>query len=214
MGKQKMRKNLTAILCGAAILTGCAHQVQTVSSKAVNIYTTFDQKIKGRWALVLDSSVTDVKRQVKPSSYVCGAHTYPVDSGETMGISVRKTIEALFEDIELVTTIPTPEILASKQLQGSILVRIEDFVPRVTCSTGFLMGSCTSQVEVGFGVVVRKGVEQILATQVSGSKSASGDAGGMCGGAAVVLAEGIQVSTRDGLERLAERISNSPSLRK
>lgn len=197
----------------AALLSGCAYNVQPSSTQAVNIYTTYDQKIKGKWILVMDPSLKDVNKQVKPSSYVCGAHTYPVATGDSLATSVKRTMLAVFEDVVEQNSLPPADALAAAGAKGTILVRLEDFTPKLTCSMGFWSGTCTAQADIGFGVTVRIGSESVLSTQVMGSKSADGDAGGACSGGSAVLAEGITKSTRDALERLAERVSNSQRLR-
>jgi hypothetical protein len=194
-------------------LSGCAYNVQPTSTQAVNIYTTFDQKIKGKWILVIDPSVRDVNRQVKPSSYACAAHTYPVAGGDALTNSVRRTMSVIFDEVIEQSTLPSAETLASLGARGSIIVRLDEFAPKITCTPGFWSMSCAGQAEIGFSVVVRLGGEQVVNTQALGSKGSDGDAGAACGGAATVLAEAITRATRDALERLAERVANSQRLR-
>ena len=73
--------------------------------------------------------------------------------------------------------------------------------------------TCTAHADVAFGITVRGMAGILFSTAGGGTKSADGDAGGACEAVAGLVANAIELATRDALERMAERISNSPKLR-
>jgi len=195
------------------ILSSCAYNVQPVSTKAINIYSAYETKIPGAYALIIDDSVRNVNREIAPVSYVCSAHRYPIAVGDSLAVSVKQTLDSVFEQVIEQRTLPSSESLSKVGLNGTILVKLDDFSSRILCTQGFFRGTCTASTDISFGVTVRGISESLFATAASGSKTADGDAGGACGGGAEVIADSITRATRDALERLAERLSNSTRLR-
>jgi hypothetical protein len=197
----------------ASLASGCAYNVQPVSTKAINIYSSYESKVPGKFAVVLDDSIRNVNREVKPVSHVCSAHTYPISLGDSIAVSVKHTLDSVFEQTVEQSTMPTSEAMTKQGLRGVVLVKMDDFSPRLSCSMGFWSGTCSGTTDISFGVNIRGANGTLLATSVSGSKTFDGDSGAGCGGGANVLSESITRATRDALERLAERISNSSRLR-
>lgn len=198
----------------AGLVSGCAYNVQPVSTKAINIYSSYESKVPGQFAVVLDDSIRNVNREIKPVSHVCSAHTYPISIGDSIAVSVKHTLDSVFEQTVEQSTMPTSEAMTKQGLRGVVLVKMDDFSPRLSCSMGFWSGTCSGSTDISFGVNVRgANGTLLLATTVSGSKTFDGDSGGGCDGGANVLAESITRATKDALERLAERISNSSRLR-
>lgn len=78
---------------------------------------------------------------------------------------------------------------------------------------GFWSGSCTAHTDLSFGVEVRNPKGMLYATSVEADKTASGDAGQACGGAANILARSIKKATRDAMNRMAERLANAERIR-
>jgi len=193
--------------------SGCAYNVQPASMKVVNIHSSYDSKVPGRFAVVLDDSVRNVNREVKPSSHVCGAHRYPVSLGDAIAVSVKSTLASVLEQTTEQAAAPTAEQMSRAGLRGVVVVKMDEFSPKLNCSMGMFAGSCSASTDVSFGVNVRGPTGSLFATSAGGSKSFDGDAGGVCEGGANVLSESIARATRDALERLAERISSSPALR-
>lgn len=207
-----MRFNL--LLIGVVgLFSGCAYNVQPVSTKAINIYSSYESKVPGQFAVVLDDSIRNVSREVKPTSHVCSAHTYPVSFGDAISVSVKHTLDSVLEQTVEQSTMPSTETMAKLGLRGVVFVKMDDFSPRLSCSQGFWSGTCSGSTDISFGVNIRDASGTLLATSVSGSKTFDGSAGGGCGGAADVLSESISRATKDAMERLAERVSNSPRLR-
>lgn len=200
-------------LSAALALAGCSYSVQPLSTKAVNIYSAYENKIPGRYALLLDGSLRNVQREIVPATHICRAHRYPIMVGDSLALSVKNTLESVFEQVSEYEAAPSAETLTKLGLSGVILVKLDDFAPRLQCAQGFWSGTCSASTELSFGVTVRGRGGVLAATSASGSKTSDGEAAGACSGGATVIADSITRATRDALERLAERLSNSPKLR-
>lgn len=170
-------------------------------------------KIPGSYAVVIDPSMRDLSREIRPSSHACGPYTYPIAIGDMLVTSTRSMLNTVFEITSDRTNLPTKEDLARERLAGSILVKLDDFAPRLQCAQGFFAGTCTASTDVSIAVTVRSQEGTIFSTSASGAKTFDGSSGGACEGGAVVLSESITRSTKDALERLGERIANSNRLR-
>lgn len=207
-----MTRTILSLLVIASI-SGCAYNVPTISVAPTNIYTTYENKIPGNFALIVDDSVTNVSRQVRSSSHVCSAHTFPIVLGDSAASSINRLMESLFDNITTRSTMPTSDEMKRGNLKAAVVVKLDSFEPRVTCSMGFWSGSCTASADVSFGLVASGPSGRLAAFSSGGSKSADGDAGGACEGAARVLGDAISKSMKDALERMGERIANSQTLR-
>lgn len=206
-------KNIALIIGAAFFVCGCAYNVQPVSTKAINIYSSYESKVPGRFAIVIDDSTRNINREIRPVTSTCSAHSYPISLGESITISIERTLDSVFEQTIEQPTMLSTEAMTKLGIRGVILVKMDEFSPRLSCSMGFWSGTCAGSTDISLGVNIR-GVNGVLfATSVSGSKTFDGDSGSGCDGGANVLSESITRATKDALERLAERISNSPRLR-
>ncbi|WP_146191173.1 hypothetical protein [Acidovorax sp. HMWF018] len=197
----------------ALFLSGCAYNVKPASVGTVNIHTSYDTKVPGRWVAVMDDGLKNVSKQVRPSSHVCSAHNYPVSLDDSLVSSLRRVYEQIFENVEVRPVAPTIETLQRDSLNGVITTRLEEFSPRLSCQMGFWSGTCTSSGDIAVSVNIRGQSGTLFATSASGSRMAEGDSGGACEGGSTVLGEAVNKSMKDMLERLGERVSSSPRVR-
>lgn len=195
-----------------AALAGCSYAVKPVSAPAVNVYSSYEDKIPGKWVVVV-ADTSDLVREIKPSGFTCSAHKYPFDAGDSIRLSVQNTLQNVFEEIELRSVNPTLEEIERTGFSGYLMIRVTAFQPRLSCSPGFWEASCTATSELAIGVDAFGHSGKLLGTSVSGSKSSDGGAGGYCGEAANIFADAFQASVKDTMERLAERVSNATKLR-
>jgi hypothetical protein len=186
--------------------------VPTVKAEPVNIYSDYDTKVPGAWIVVIDPSV-EFTREVKPSSYECSAHSYPLSSGTTIRESLKGMFDKIVEEPIYRTDTPSAEEMAASNVRGVAVVRLDAIEPRLSCQMGFWSGTCSATVDMTFGLEARNREGRILGTSAGSQKTADGDSGAACGGASNVLAEAYRRSLKDSLERLAERISNAQKMR-
>lgn len=209
-----MKHYSTSALLPLVLLAGCAYNVQPPISPAINIYSSYEDKLPGRYIVVLDDSLRNLNREISPSSYICSAHRYPLELGGALSSSVKQTLDQSFEETMEQRTNPPLAAIQETGAAGVVLVRLDSLQPRVSCQSGFWTTSCTATTDISFGVNIRgKDGQQLFGTSVGSSRTAQGDAGGACGGGATLLAQSIGDATKDALERMAERISNSARLR-
>ncbi|MEW6264301.1 MAG: hypothetical protein AB1641_14620 [Thermodesulfobacteriota bacterium] len=192
-------------------MVGCAYKVQPTSVRAINLYNQYEEKIPGLFGLVVDDTLKDIKREIKPSTYFCSAHVYPLDTGNSLISSIRTMVGSLFEQT---TDLSSLHSFEKSEYKGIIYVRLIDFTPKLNFYPGFWSGSCAATTEISLEIVIRNQNEILFQTTSIGSKTAEGDAGSFCDKSGEVLAESITRATRDVLERIAERIANSSRLRK
>ena len=201
------------IICLVGLVSGCTYNVQPVSTKPNNIYSSYESKVPGNFAIVFDDSIKNVNREIKPVSYLCGAYTYPITLGDSIAVSVKNTLDLVFEQTVEQATMPSTEAMTNLGLRGTVFVKMDDFSPTLSCTPVAYSGTCSGSTDISFGIIIRDTNGTLFATSVSGSKTFIGGAGGACGGGAKVLAESIARATKDVLENLAERVSNSSRLR-
>ncbi|MBR5881942.1 MAG: hypothetical protein IKY97_00455 [Mailhella sp.] len=211
-----MKKYFLLTLCLMALLaSGCArtYQAPMESVQNVNVYSSYDGKIKGSFDIIINIDPQLAAKDVKPSSYICSAHTFPIDTSIPLKTSIYAVTEKIFEQINERTDIPSPEIMLKEQKAGYIIVRLKEFEPVLTFVPGFFSGTANSSCETALEVEIRdrKNVK-VFETAVSGNRSASGDAGSMCGDGSKIMAEAVKKSFRETLERYAERLSNTEKL--
>jgi len=212
-GERTMNKLLGVAALSTVLLGGCSYAVKPVSMPAVNIYSSYDEKIPGTWFIVLDEDMRNIDREISASSHVCSAHKYPINVGDAIATSVNRTMRSVFENTLERKSMPTNQELTEAGAKGTVLVKLDTFEPRVRCSMGFWSGSCTGSADIEFGVIVRGKDGKLFATSVGDSATVDGDSGGACEGVANILSESISKSVKEALERMGERLSNSPKLR-
>jgi hypothetical protein len=56
-------------------------------------------------------------------------------------------------------TIPSNDTLTNLGLVGSVLVKLDDFSPRLLCTQGLFSGTCSASTDISFGVTIEGRVE-------------------------------------------------------
>lgn len=193
---------------------GCSYTVPTRISPAVNVYSSYEDKIPGKLMLIVDKSCSEFSIDLKPSSYICGAHTFPVKLDTILSTSIRQTSESIFEEVVEQMSLPSPEQMRQANVAGVLFVRLNRFSPSLRFSPGFWEGSASASCDVVLDVTVKDALNiNLVTTAVGGSRSSDGSAGSACSGGADVLSDAISKSIQDTMERFAERISNSQKIR-
>lgn len=200
-----MKKTLLVTTAIAWALSGCAYSVKPHAMPPIDIYSSYDEKIPGTWLVLIDGDIKNISRQIRASSYVCSAHTYPIEPGDAIAAAASRTMRAIFEN--------TTEDKGDPEINGTISVRLDTFDPRIRCSMGFFSGTCTASADVEFEVTVRDQNKKLFATSVGDSATVDGDSGAACEGGANTLSDAISKSVREALERMGERLSNAPRIR-
>lgn len=205
---------LPAVALTALLASGCSYKAPVESVQNINVYSSYEGKIKGTFDLIINVDPGLAKKDIKPTSYICGLHHYPVDVQAPVRSSVYSATEKIFEQVNERTDIPSKESMAAEKKAGYIIVRLKEFEPTISFTPGFFTDTAHASCESGLEVEVRdKNNVKVFENAVNGNRSATGDAGLQCGGGADIMAEAVKKSLRESLERYAERLSNTARLR-
>jgi hypothetical protein len=207
----------TMIIIGFILfLFGCSHTVLSTISPAVNIDSSYGDKMKGPVVLVIEYDLNTANQKVKPSTHICSAHSYPIVVGDDLASSIKATTDAIFEQVVEQPALPTKDQMQERDIQGTIYVRINRFYPAISFSRGVWethgMASCDIVLDV---TVTDSGNKDLLVTTVEGTTMAEGGrVRAFCGGGANILSKAISQGIRETMERYAESVSNSDKIRK
>ena len=205
---------LPALAMTALLVSGCSYKAPVESVQNINVYSSYEGKIRGTFDLIVNIDPGLAKRDIKPTSYICGLHHYPVDVQAPVKSSVYSATEKIFEQINERSDIPSTERMTAEDKAGYIIVRLKEFEPSISFTPGFFTDTAHASCESGLEVEIRDNQNRkVFETAVSGNRSSTGDGGLQCGGGADVLADAVRKSFRETLERYAERLSNTAKLR-
>ena len=195
-----------AFIVSTLVLSGCAHKATVNSVSPTNIFTNSGQKIVGSTTFFVDpSSLTRLRRDDAMQGFLCGAHKYPIDASESFLASIPSMMDQIFDSSERAT--------GSGDERLNLLFRVERFEPRVRFSSGFFSNTADATVELAVSVVGTRQGQRVFGTTVDSQRSKTGDGGGFCEGGGLVLADATSTVIKDVLEKLGERIANSPAIR-
>lgn len=193
-------------------LAGCAYQASIEVAPAYNVYSTYEDTIRGDWALVVDTGEVGVQT-VRFPGLSCSAYTYPLDVSGSLAESARRTIGNIAENVEIVYSPVSREELGRSGHAGQIVLRGESVDADLTFHQGFWSNTVEAEVEIVLNIQVDGRAQRLLGTTVSGDAEATAGAGAFCEGAADALGEAAAEAVRNTLRRAAEQISNAPRIR-
>lgn len=201
------------ILTVGAVLvaSGCSYTVPTDISPATNIYSNYSDKVSGRFALYVDAD--EMAGEFKVSGYACSAHTYPVDARSAFIGSVQNTMENVVEEVEIVPRPLDATTMQTRNLNGMILVEVQDLDIDLTVIPGFWSSEMEADAEITVSLVVDAPSGRMLGARVEGDDDYKVEAGGACEGGAIAIGKAVEEAMKEALERLGEKLSNSPRIR-
>ncbi len=204
-------KNIVVLTSLCAVLYGCSYAVPKTLSPAATINPSYKDKIQGSVVLVMDESLKNIDRKVKPLSSACSGHKYLLRMESSLTDSIKETTEVIFNRIIEQNTLPTKDQLEEMNCQGSIYVKLSTLFPTIRVYDGTALATC----DIILDVMIKDSKDNdLLVTTVRGERFAEGGAGGYCGEGAKVLSEAVFLSVREAMEGYAARISNSEKIRK
>ena len=211
MSQKEITKCILGILITLMVF-GCSYAVPTKVSPAVNIYSSYEDKVPGEVVLVFNDNIKNIHIDVRPSSHMCSAHTFPIDLKDTLATSIRQTMENIFNGVSERQNLPTKHEMELQKINGTIFVSLKRFEPSIRFSAGFWQGYATATCEIVLDVsIADKNNKKIMTTSVGASRTAEGSGG--CSRGSEVLSNAISKATQETMERLAERVSNSRNIR-
>jgi hypothetical protein len=208
----KQSRAMPCVFVAGLFLSGCAYNAPVGVSPNLNVYSSYGDKLPGRYALVVESDAFNT--DVKPTGYNCSAHHFPLDLREAFAASTAGTLRQLVQDVQVLPRpIPAQE-LANQGFAGEVIVTAETISARVQVVPGFWSSSASSVVEMSAGMTVDTINGRALGTSAQGFGDAQNDAGAMCGETATAIGTATEKAMRQLLGQLGERLSNSDRLRR
>ena len=207
----------TVIIIGFIFfLFGCSHTVLSTVSPAVNINSSYAEKMKGPVALVIEYDPKAVNQRVKPLTHICSENSFQIRAGDDLASSIKATTDAIFEQVVEQVALPTKKEMQEKDIQGTIYVRVSRFYPTISFSRGVWQTDGVASCDIVLDVVITdSGNKDLLTTTVGGTKMAEGGrVRSFCGGGAKILSDAISQGIRETMERYAQSVSNSEKIRK
>ncbi|MGO4835967.1 hypothetical protein AB4144_27370 [Rhizobiaceae sp. 2RAB30] len=198
-------------VCTAILVSSCQYKAEPPAIGAFNVYSSYDQKLPGKYLLHVDGS--QLNRNIKPSDMNCAAHTYPLSLSASFKESTRQTFSNLVDDLEVVDNPVDRSELAARSARGMIIVRGEQVIGKLRAVPGFWSVGIETDVEIVASIAVDGRNGRLLGSTVSGRGVAQTDAGAACEGGAESLTESASAAMRQTLGRLGEALNNSERVR-
>lgn len=206
-----MKKVAGIAILGSSVV-GCSYNAPVEISAAYNVNSSYEEKVPGKWAIWIDGS--ELKdNNVKPSTYACSAHKFPIDASKAFEKSTLNTFTNLVESIERVDNPIPASKLGDYGYTGQILIEGEDLDVDLMFTQGFwtMSGEAEVEFEASLSAFIQTG--KVLGTTVSGSGEGQGDAGSACGGGAQMIGKGAEEGMKRILRKMGEKFSSSSKLR-
>jgi hypothetical protein len=211
MFSQKVLFRTAFSLTLISLLGACSHPVTAPSAPALNVYTSYSDKIPGRFALVVEAG--GWYKIVKPSSHICAAHDFPFDANSAFKESVKRTVEQLVDQVEIFQTPPTRETMNRDNITGTIIIKADTFEPRLTFVPGFWSGSVSSTIDMSANLTVDGPQGRLLGTSAGASRTSDNSNVGSCADGMHALSDASSKGIRELMERLGERLGNAQKVR-
>ncbi|MFK4823747.1 hypothetical protein ACI0FM_02950 [Paenochrobactrum sp. BZR 588] len=201
-----------AAISAVVVLSACQYKAEPVSVATYNVYSSYDGKLPGKYLLYVDGSKLD--KSIKPSDFNCSAHTYPMALSNSFSGSVRKTLQNLVTELEVVNHPVDRNDLRARNAKGMIIVRGEDLNARLRLVPGLWSAGVETNVDIAASITVDGQNGRLLGTTVSGDGNSQSDAGFACEGGAKSLTQSAEQAMKETLGRLGEALVNSERVRK
>ena len=200
-----MRQLFGGFILGAfLLLTGCAFNAQVSSTDSAVSEIRTDKQTHKEVTIFISDDLSNLKKDVKPSSFVCSANKYPLDVGPALKLSIRHVMDGAFSNVYEQTSAAPSDSSAPYHFT----FRLDSFEPRLTFTPGFWSASISASAELVMKVEATDSKGKIIVrTTVSGDGMADGD--GQCPEGAQILALATQKAIKRTLENFIDKMINS-----
>jgi hypothetical protein len=212
--EDKMSRLFLILICLlAATSIGCTHMTPIKSVENVTVYSTFEDKIPGKFAIIVEQARDSLDRTVEPASHLCGGWSYPLEFTSSFTTSLVTTSSYIFEQATRAYSSDIPT-LRQNGFTGYVLISIKHFEPRLQFIPKMFAATATADANLGFDYTVKNLDNKTIASGVvSASRTADGEAGGICERGSDLLQTAVRNALQTSLEQYAERLANSEKIR-
>ena len=206
-----MKRAVTKIVVICTLtLSGCTYNAVPDIAPAVYVPSTVGARLPGKFFLVVESD--EMNKNAEVGDLNCSANRYAVNAKEVFEQSVIQTIEKVVEQVEFLASPASKEAMIAKKARGQITVRAEEFVPQLLWDPGVFNSAIESVVDVSARISV-DGAEGVLFSSTIDATRQAKAASSFCSEGAKVAGEASSLAIQELMERLAEELGNSATLR-
>jgi hypothetical protein len=83
--------------------------VPSTVSPTINIYSSYDEKIKGPVVLLIDINIKKINQTVQPPSGECLGYSYPIIARDALASSIKETTDTIFDQVVEQSALPTKD---------------------------------------------------------------------------------------------------------
>ena len=200
-----------SVLFLTCLLAACQYKASASFSPALDVYSSYKDKIQGTYLLHVASD--QLFGEFRVSGYDCSAHSYSLDLTQAFEGSVVRTIENLIERIDQSEIALDRHALRLQGYRGLIRVIGEDIEVDIKVIPGFWSAEMEAETKLTAAYVV-DGLEGRLAGgRVYAEGKERHDAGAACSGGTIAVGKSAERALRRLMQQLGERIANEPRLR-
>ena len=205
-----MHRNTFSVLA-IMLLGACSHQVNTSVKPALNVYSSYSDKIPETYALMIDAS--ELSGDFKVTGVVCSMHTYPMNLSSSFEQSVVQTLKQVIDNVVIVGAPLTREQLSASKMDGIIRIIGDGVDVDLIAIPGFWTAQMEAEVSIQASLIVDGLADRLLGATVLGDGEERRDIGNACGGGADAMSAAAEDALEDVSRAIGERISNAPKIR-
>ena len=201
------------IIIAMAALVRCTYQAAVDISPSLDVYSSYDNRIPGTWALTVDAREFD-GQEADVEGLNCSFHKYPVNAGDAFTQSAVGTFRNLVEGVQMLDEPLTAEGLArSDDFTGQIIIDADDLDAEIVMIEGFWKSRMKAEVEMSASVVAISPEGRLFGRSLNAEGEGQADAGVACGGGGKATQEATEQTIEDLLQEIGEAVTNSPRIR-
>ncbi|MEP5569346.1 MAG: hypothetical protein ABJN62_16005 [Halioglobus sp.] len=204
-------KKILAIAFTVLVASGCAYNAPVDIAPSYDVYSNYDDKVEGHYALYVDAE--EMVKTVKAKGMACSAHNFPVDARAQFETSVLKTFENLVESVEVVDRPLTSEGLKSGGYKAQLVVEVRDLDVDLSVIPGAWTSTIEVDAEITASITAQNFEGKLLGSTIEGDGDAEAESGAFCDGGSKAVGEAMADAMEETMERLGERLVNARKIR-
>ncbi len=203
---------ITVLLAACCLSAGCAYNVATTARPALNVYSSNQNKIPGKWAIIVRDD--SLQGNAKVQGLACSANHFPLDVRDTFKSSTLLTASNVFQQVEARDATPDVSSYGSGGYAGAVIVNVDTMEARLHWNTGFWTSTPEATMTLIGGVRVLGPTGEVWSFGANAQRDTDGKAAvAGCGGGADAAAEAFDKAENDFLSQIAGRLADSPEVK-
>ena len=206
-------KIITLLIASTALL-GCSvtHNVNVGNAPAIDLYSSYNDKVPGKWALVLETSKL-AALSVVPDGSSCRGHKHNIDVAHSFAPSIISTLSNVFESVVIERTTLSRSLASEAGYRGQIIVRGETFDAELRFIQAFWDAEYKASVKIVLSASIDGTQGRLYGSTVVGDAAATSSASATCEGGSKALGDATEGAVRESLLKLGEGMANSQRIR-